>query len=387
MYSILLSLTGWFALSDLGIGQALHNYLAERRAKHLPYSNYIIASAKAVAVLCIVIFIVSIIFSGLIWEVLSRKSGGAINRESGELAIVSIALISTVSVFGSLSTKIWFAEQRGYLANILIASSAILSAASVTLIGAFEFNNKLIAALLILNAPLAFFTFVSALHRIRHEFSLRSAEYENLPFRQLLERGSSFSAFFLLAAIVTQSDYFIQSQYCDPKQIAVYAILSKLFSIYQMAYIALLQAYAPIATASYAKNDWKSTNKITRTLIILSATGAVFYTAIIYFSNSHLTLYFTGGQFSEFPVDLIMLFGVLLLVRVWTDTYAMILQSASALKNLVFSASVQAIFSIALQLLLVPDFGPSGTIWALIISWVSTVAWLLPVLVTRLQKP
>ena len=73
-------------------------------------------------------------------------------------------------------------------------------------------------------------------------------------------------------------------------------------------------------------------------------------------------------------------------IRLWTDIFALILQSMNNLKALIYWAIVQASVGLILQLILVPIYGIYGTVIALTLSWVLTVAWALPRMVYIIQK-
>ena len=73
-------------------------------------------------------------------------------------------------------------------------------------------------------------------------------------------------------------------------------------------------------------------------------------------------------------------------IRLWTDIFAVIIQSISKLKPLIYWSSVQAGCGLILQLLLVPLYGIYGTVIAMTTSWVITVSWVLPKIVYKVFK-
>ena len=83
------------------------------------------------------------------------------------------------------------------------------------------------------------------------------------------------------------------------------------------------------------------------------------------------------------PATFILLLGFYYMIRIWTDTFAMILQSASKLKVLWMFVLIQAIISISLQFMFVHQWGLYGVVFGLIASFSLTVAWALPVAVLK----
>ena len=78
------------------------------------------------------------------------------------------------------------------------------------------------------------------------------------------------------------------------------------------------------------------------------------------------------------PAALILLLGLYQMVRVWSDTFAMVLQSMNALSHFWLWMPVQALLSIALQWLLAPAYGVYGVVFGLIVSFALTMVWVLP---------
>jgi Na+-driven multidrug efflux pump len=72
-------------------------------------------------------------------------------------------------------------------------------------------------------------------------------------------------------------------------------------------------------------------------------------------------------------------------MRVWTDTYAMVLQCRSHLYPLWISTPIQAILSVVFQILLIQRLGVQGAVWGMMGSFLFTAAWILPWSVRRMR--
>ena len=75
---------------------------------------------------------------------------------------------------------------------------------------------------------------------------------------------------------------------------------------------------------------------------------------------------------------LVVIFGLYFLIRVWTDTFTMILQAGNNLKPLLTIVPIQAFVSVSLQIFLSMKYGVYGLLMGLIISFLCTVFWYLP---------
>jgi O-antigen/teichoic acid export membrane protein len=74
----------------------------------------------------------------------------------------------------------------------------------------------------------------------------------------------------------------------------------------------------------------------------------------------------------------LMIIGIYQMLRVWTDTFAMVFQSMSLLKPFWIIVPIQSAISLGAQIVFVPSFGLYGIYIALICSFVLTVSWFLP---------
>jgi hypothetical protein len=92
-------------------------------------------------------------------------------------------------------------------------------------------------------------------------------------------------------------------------------------------------------------------------------------------------------QALEAPSALLLLAGGYQVLRVWTDTFAMMLQSMSLLRPFWLLVPLQAIASVMLQIWLVPQFGLYGTFIGLTLSFLLTVSWGLPYFLLRHVRP
>jgi len=75
---------------------------------------------------------------------------------------------------------------------------------------------------------------------------------------------------------------------------------------------------------------------------------------------------------------LIIIFGFYYLIRIWTDTYAMVLQSVSILKPFWILVPIQALISLFGQIYFVRMYRLNGILYGLILSFLLTVSWGLP---------
>jgi hypothetical protein len=79
------------------------------------------------------------------------------------------------------------------------------------------------------------------------------------------------------------------------------------------------------------------------------------------------------------PITVIILFGIYAVIRVWTDSYAVALQSQNQLKIFWIYVPIQAILSFFGMYFFSLHYGLNGILTGLILSFVLTASWILPV--------
>jgi O-antigen/teichoic acid export membrane protein len=101
------------------------------------------------------------------------------------------------------------------------------------------------------------------------------------------------------------------------------------------------------------------------------------FTLIIIFLGDEILGLITNIKIS-LPINLICLIGFYFMIRVWTDMFAIVLQSVNYLRPLWIFTPIQALISISLQVYFSLKFGVIGIVIALILSFLITVSWALP---------
>ena len=157
-----------------------------------------------------------------------------------------------------------------------------------------------------------------------------------------------------------------------------YNITSKVFAIVFFIYSAVLISLWPNCSEAVARGRWDLIRKYLGLYIALGIALVILATlAIALFREQILQILAPGGHVS-LSLSLILLFGLYFVVRVWTDMFAMVLQSFSALKTFLIAVPIQALIGVVLQIVFAKRYGMQGIPVALTISFLCTVSWVLP---------
>lgn len=371
-------------LADLGTGQSLQNYISEARATKREYAQYIIATAAIVFAVVTVGIGVIVIFGGWPATYLLSQFEFLTDKER-YLSFTTVAGLVILTAGGSLVYRIWYAEHKGYFANIATASAAVAALGGISYVAQSNVENKLLWCLIAANAPMAALPVGSLLARVWMTAKV-TAESMKESAGKILKRGGKFWLFNIAAATVHQIDYIVLSQFVPADQIVVYNIAGKIFTAVGFIIGAVLQAFWPVCAEAVIKGDWERIRSFTRKYLVWSMMCVVMFTICFAIFRMPIASIFSSHGLVILPAPFILFLGVMYLIRVWTDVFAVILQSMNDLKMLLIWAAIQATIGLGLQILLVPMFGIYGTVTALSLSWLLTVSWLLPKRVWNHQK-
>lgn len=373
-FAVLGSLAGWFLLSDFSIGISLQNHISERRADAREAEDLVftatLLSAAAAGVAALAMLLLGPWLSRLLLDAF-----GDLTEADRTLAFYAMAFPGIGTALGGVMYKIWFAEHRGYLSNLMPAAGTVLGTLAVWLVAHGDLQPRLAWSILLYYVPVAILP-VAALGWVA--FRTRHHRFRSDLVRPLLHRAGRFWLFGLLAAGVLQVDYIIMAQVLPPRDIVVYNVASKIFQLIFFVYNALLLALWPICSEAIARQEWQRIFAIVRRYIVLGISFGLACGAGVMLLNARIVGIIAPSLTAPLPLVIIGLLTFYTLVRIWTDTFAMILQSMNDLKVLWVTVPIQSFLSIFLQILGARWFGLPGMIVGLILCFVLTVAWVLP---------
>lgn len=374
VFAILTGLMGWFMLFDLGIGSSVQNHISEHRANNKEYLEILNITLFFVIFLSLffilILYFLSPFLSSIILKIFSNFD---LNYKSKLFFITGVCFILTN--VGSIVYKILYAQDKGYIANIFPVIGYFISALFIYFLKKNNVPNNLEYALL-------FFLFPNAILPIIFLFSFLDFKLIfNFKFKKIipvLNRAFYFWLFALMAVMVLQIDYLVLSQYSNPNDIVIYNLISKIFTIGFFVYNSLLTSIWPVFSFNIAKNNIFLVINYTKKYLKIGIAYIVLFTFLISIFINNIADFFLSNHNLKINLYLVLLFGFYYLLRVWTDTFAMILQSANILKPFLIYVPIQAIISLIFQIILVKKYGLYGVVFGLIISFITTVVWALP---------
>lgn len=382
IFVLLTGLVGWFMLADFGMGASLQNFISESRAKNQSYDDLIVASG-VMALLLSGMTIIALYFMSPYLSILLLKNFTTLSDEQkANLFFLNGSLSIGIGV-GGVIYRVWYAEQKGYLSNIIPAIASIIGLVSLLLVRKAPVESRLFLSVMVFLAPTAILPLAALVaQQIRRGFNCSAARLSEMA-GQIMKRGFHFWTFSIMSAGVLQIDYIVMSQFLSPHDIAAYFIATKIFGLAFFVYSAVLFALWPIFSEAIAKSEWSIVTQYLKKYLLLGIAFILVCTVLLIWLMPVAVGILAKQEGIVIPVGLILLLGLYQMTRVWTDTFAMVLQSMSDLKPFWIYVPFQVILSIGLQWVLAPEYGLYGIVCGLIASFVLTVIWALPLAVRK----
>lgn len=375
-FVLLTSLVGWYSLGSFGIGFSLQNFVSELRAKEQEYKVYI-ASAFVAATILLLVLVLLVFLIGPTIAPLFLKQFNFIDLDGKIRDFVLVGFLAVIFGITSIVYNLWYSLDKGYLSSIIPAIASLVSFIAVYILTHFSIDNKTFWILFVYLLPTACFPTAFFIKTIINSMC-QGKWIDFLVLKTILKRALQFGLFGLMAAAVVQIDYLVMSQNISSSEIILYNVTTKIFSIIAFVYSAVLTALWPEFTKSVAKNEWTKISLSIKKIITIGIIFFVLSGIVLAFLMPYIVKVISPSIDIFIPVSFIAMLTVYHLIRIWTDTYSMALQSMSDLSALWKWTPVQIIVNFLLQYFLSTILGVYGIITGLIISYIVTLSWILP---------
>ncbi|MBL0894917.1 MATE family efflux transporter [Pectobacterium atrosepticum] len=371
-YSLLVSIGGWFILMDFGIAIALQNYISERLANKERYQDLISKAMYFIIPWYAVLVAILYLFSTNIASFLLPFSNVSIDVKADMIFITG--LIFATTGIGNVCYKIWYAENKGYISNILPAIGAIIGFFLLYLF-IDRMENKSLGGIMLFYSPTALISLFALLKKTAPCISLPRFELS------LVVRGSKFWVLSIMVALTLQVDYVIMSRFLSAEDIVIYTLTTRIFGFGYFLYSSVLAATWPTFTELSVKKDAEKILSILKKYVFFSLLGVVIFTFIFILTKDIVVSIFTSGsgKVITIPNSFILLNGTYQLVLIWTALFSTILQSVNLVRLFLILTPIQAAISASLQWVLAENIGLYGITIGLLVSYLAIAVWLLPI--------
>ena len=380
IFIVLTGLLGWYAVVDLGLGSSIQNFISEAKASGQPYEDYLTLARLIGAALLIIGIGTCYLLSPIVGKILLANFTILDGTEMAMLFFISASLYVAMTI-GSIGYKIWYAEHRGYLANTAPAIGAVLGAVLVYMVQFTNYENKILVCLIAFLSPPACFALASLFYR--GQFNLQVTKINWINASKVFRRSSGFFYMTLTQAFIVNIDYVILARFGTSQDIVAYGIISRVFGFAAFFYTSIYSGLWPQFTELIVKKNWKPVKKMLLVSYLFSVCIILCFTFFVIAMQKIIEDFLAPNQNIEVPTSLIILLAAYHIVIAWVHGLGIVMQSMSDTKPFIFWLPIQAFINIVLQTTLVPIFGLHGLIAGMLLSFLLTLVWILPL---RVQK-
>lgn len=387
-YVTIASLQTWFILSDLGYGSAVQNHVSRSRVRGDEVASQLTGAlilllgfglALALLVIGVSLFAGPALLSNL----------PAIGSGQAALALGVFGAVSVGTGVANIALRLLFAEHRGYLAHAATAAAALTGVFGVWVLRVLAVPDPLAASLFVSYLPVFLFPLALLVRRMRRGATDRLPVLLGKGRTLLVELGGEARGFLLfsaLAACVLNVDYIVMAQIFDAQQILVYTIATRFLSLFFILYFSFTQASWPVSAEMIAHGTPHQLPRLIASCIAVGVVAVSLGGAGLLLFPSLIAGFIAPGKDVLVPFDVAALFTLYWLVRVWCDTFSMVIMSTGDMKIMRFVVPGQAIINIVLLIAGAHLFGLPGLIAGSTLSFLLTVAWIFPLKVRRIMR-
>lgn len=381
LFALMTGLTSWFFLADGGMGTSLQNHISEHRAQGKSYRPFLVSTAVVSVGLLFVTVLLLYLLSPWLSRVIFRNMNFLTPDQKGRI-FFSCSLLLTGFAIGGIAYRIWYGEQKGYWANAVNTLAAITSLGAIWWTSRLPVDERLFWSAIAYLGPNALFALCSLIWKITRLEAAGPTDSRPV-YRELMERSFRFWLLSLITAAVLNMDTLMISQFLPPGEIVVYSVTVKIFEPVYFVYNAVLLALWPVFAEAIARNTWETVLSQARKTILIGVAfmgGAVLLLAL---GMPYIARMISPSEAVVIPTGFVLFYGAYQIIRVWTDTFGMILLSKNDLLPFWIFTPAQALINFLLQYFLTPKYGIFGVIAGLVGSYLLTVSWAFPLRIFR----
>ena len=370
IWMTLLSVIGWMASFDIGLGNGLRNKLAEA----LSANNIKLAKTYVSTAYVAISFIASIFFIMLALSLPFtpwNKIFNTVSLSNFELMrlVFVVGLFFLLNFILSLSNSIFYAYQEASLANMRGVLLNLLALIAIYFLIHYTSGKLLYLAtcyglsMVVSNILLTFYLFT------KHDEIIPSKKYVDLSkIKEIASLGVKFFIIQMAVLIIFGTDNMIITQVLGPAQVTPYNIVFKLFAVITMMHGIIMVPLWSAYTDAYAKGDIRWIRNILKKLNLLMVPIVIAVIILIIFARNIINIWV--GHSIKFSNLLVIFMGIYTVISTWNNIYAYFVNGIGKVKPQMYSAILGGLINIPLSIYFAKfcSMGNSGVILGTIIS-------------------
>ncbi len=365
------SVIAMLTFADLGIGNGLLNAVSEAYGKNDRASirRYISSAFVILSVIAVVILLVfGAVYPWIPWPRFFNVHSDLAARESGQ-AVAAFVICFALNIPMALVQRVQLGLQMGFVANLWQALGSLIALCAVVA------ATRLHAGLPILVSAMAGAPVFAALLNSVYFFGVshrelrpRLATAGRAAASRIGRSGLLFVLLQLVASVTYASNAFIIVRMLGPEAATTFAVPDRMFSVVPLFMSMLLMPLWPAYGEAVARGDRAWAERTLKQSVYFSLAIAAVLSVALTLGHKFIFQVWLKHQL-EVPVD--FLWGMCLwkILEAVGNAIAMYLNGVNVVKAQLVIASVTAVTSLILKIVLVQQIGVSGVIWGTLICY------------------
>lgn len=377
LYSIVFSLVGWLSLLNFAIPSAIQNTISRFRIENKDLKELFQTILFVVMVIIVLSVPLLILIGKFTFTTLFVNYQEILDFKYLVIMLFLLLIFGLSEIFN----KILFALHKGYWANIY---PALLSIMGFLILYLFK-KNHINDVNIVLTSFFTPYIVVFILAYFQSIGFVKPKFHKDI-FFIVFGLIKKFFIFAILAAFVLKVDYFIMVIVLEAHEITLYNLDMRIFNLIMFMYGTILAALWPVSSELFHKKDFVIIKSNLYKNILFGISITIILSSLILFFKDDIFYLISGKESLTITITTGVLTSFYILLRIWTDTYATILQSMNEVKILIYIVPIQVLVSMTAQYFLGMYYGINGIIMGLSLSFLLTVVWVLPLKFHKLIK-
>lgn len=355
------SIISWFSFFDIGLGNGLKNKLSETNALGQNEKGQVYVSTTY-AILILISFFVFLLFlcinPFLNWKDILNTS----NYEGESLNLVALTIVSffCISFVIQLINTILAANHKPAKSSLISLIGSLFSLILIFILTKYTDPSLIKLVLVLAGVPLivqvisSVWLFRTSLISIAPKFKLIDFKYA----KELLSVGSVFFIIQIGALVLFQTDNIVITQLFGPKEVTIFNIAYKLFSVIIMVFTIIITPFWSAFSDAYTKKDmdWikgviTKMQKYWLLLIVLTI-------CLLLISPFVFQLWL--GDSVKIPFTLSVAMTIYVIAYTWQTIHVFLLNGIGKVRLQLYLVVISAVVNIPLAIFLGKKIGLAG---------------------------
>lgn len=370
------SVIGWFGFFDIGFGNGLRNKFAEAMAngqKELARIYVSTTYAILTIIICIVLIIFLCVNPFLNWSGI-LNADKEIASELSKLALIVFSFFCIQFIL-QIITTVLIADQKPAKSAFFNLLGNIFSLIIIFILTKTTQGSLLLLGFALSSTPF-FVLLSSSLWFYNNEYKDVSPSFKFVKIsyaKDLMKIGVKFFIIQIAAIVIYQTTNIIISQICGPKEVTVYNIAFKYFSVLTMVFSIILSPFWSAFTEAKVRQDYTWMKSVLNKLIKMWVGLVCVAFLFLIFSQFFYTIWVGSKVIIPFNVSLVVFTYVLIFN--WCAIFSQITAGLGKIKFQLYAAMALCIVNIPLAIFLGKQWGILGIVSSSIILSATSAIW------------